>query len=166
MNDTEYKHAMNEIKEEKVIALKTLKKNWNESDTGYQFTFDEYIALKEKIETNYKEIKNRFQRERAEAIQMKKSSFSQLNDTINALRLESTGGHYLHGLASGVGSMFGMLLSFLVFILYKKFKHGYDRVKYSSSDTPLEDSKYCYIDIINSNVKPAELQQELQQKEA
>ena len=86
-------------------------------------------------------------------------NFGRLNDTINALRLESTG-HFQYGLASGLGAMFGILISFLVFILFKKFKHRNNPVKYSSSNTTLQDSRYYSVDIINC--KPAEKLQQIE----
>ena len=39
--------------------------------------------------------------------------------------------HYHVGVASTFGTMFGMIISFLAFIIIKKFKHRNDPVKYT-----------------------------------
>ena len=53
----------------------------------------------------------------------------QLNDTENCMKVQSTRGHYHCGLASTFGTMFGMLIAFLLFIVFKKFKQRNDPVK-------------------------------------
>ena len=55
----------------------------------------------------------------------------QLNETGNSWHAQSTRGHYHCGLASTFGTMFGMLITFLLFIGFKKFKHRNDPVKYT-----------------------------------
>merc|ERR1712150_192605 len=55
----------------------------------------------------------------------------QLNDTGNSLHAQSTRGHYHCGLASTFGTMFGMLITFLLLIVFKKIKHRNDPVKYT-----------------------------------
>ena len=66
--------------------------------------------------------------------------------------MKSHTGHYHFGLASALGAMSGIFISFLVYILFKKFKRRNDPA-YSSNDGTLQDSRYFSIDLINS--KPA-----------
>ena len=55
----------------------------------------------------------------------------ELNDTRNSMHAHSAHGHYHCGLASTFGTMFGMLITFILFIVFKKFKHRNDPVKYT-----------------------------------
>ena len=74
--------------------------------------------------------------------------------------MKSHTGHYHFGLASALGAMSGIFISFLVFILFKKFKRRNDPGKYTSNSGTLQDSRYFSIDLINS--KPAEQLQQIE----
>ena len=55
----------------------------------------------------------------------------QLNDTKNSIHDKYNHGQYHAGVVSVFSMLFGVLLSFLAFIIFKKFKHRNDPVKYT-----------------------------------
>ena len=59
------------------------------------------------------------------------SLISQLNETRNSIHDKYNRGHYHVGVVSTFSMLFGVLISFLALIVFKKFKHRNDPIKYT-----------------------------------
>ena len=119
--------------------------------------YDKYLENEKQILNRFKEAKHRLYDDRTDA-QLVANRFSNGTDSLtvrglvkvleryedelleNNRRLNDDMAEYLRiiprshyhvGVASTFGTMFGMLLSFLAFIIIKKFKHRNDPVKYN-----------------------------------
>ena len=149
MNETEFDAAMVKLEEEYSRADRENSYNYfGRQDT---ITLDDYLKKWNNNLNDFKKTKHRLYEERADA-KIIANRFSNETDTLTvrglvkileryenelldanqqmsinvAESLTKPGGHYHTGVASTLGTMFGMLISFLVFIIIKKFKHRND----------------------------------------
>lgn len=154
MNDTQFDAALDKLQHDFDEA-----NTQNHDDYYYSWprTFDKYLEKQKKILNDFKEAKHRLYEERSDA-QIIAKRFTNGTDSLtvrdlvkllnryedefleNSQRMNDDilehlqimpRTHYHVGVASTFGTMFGMFISFLVFIVIKKFKHRNDPEKYT-----------------------------------
>ena len=153
MNDTLFDAVLDKLQDDFDRANS---KNHDENFRHWD-RLDKYHENEKQILKDYKKAKHRLYEERADA-QIVANKFTNGTDSLTVRGLVKVleryedellennrrmndhiadyleimpRAHYHVGVASTFGTMFGMLLSFLVFIIIKKFKHRNDPVKYT-----------------------------------